>query len=136
MIKSIIALLLSICCLILLKINIDTLNSSSSFELIQNIESQDYQKKEQVRPLIKKFNPKVRSKLFDLNDGYLFNAERYFVVDTAPVAQSDTESDQVNINDIVYDGSLIMAEIRTALISYPEKKSGNMRGGGRAKSII
>jgi hypothetical protein len=61
--------------------------------------------------------PPVPAKLPDLDRGYLFNEERN--LGGGVKAGGDNSDISVNIDDVVYEGSLIIGDVRKAIISYP-----------------
>ena len=69
------------------------------------------------RPI--KIYPSVPAKFPDLDKGYLFNEERN--LGGGGKAVGDLADISVNIDDVVYEGSLIIGDISKAIISYPSK---------------
>lgn len=71
-----------------------------------------------------KLYPAVSKPLPDLYEGYLFNEERLLLreEDVKEEDTSDTHQGiRVNIEDVMYVGSLIIGDTRKGLISYPNK---------------
>ncbi len=66
-----------------------------------------------------KIYPTVPSKLPELDKGYLFNEERN--LGGSGKITGDHADLSVNIDDVVYEGSLIIGDIRKAIIAYPSK---------------
>lgn len=66
--------------------------------------------------------PPVPEKMPDLNDGYIFNQERLFEEDDFTAAGSGGAGlgAAIDLNEVVYSGSLIVGDVRKALITYQE----------------
>lgn len=84
--------------------------------------------------------PPVPEMMPDLNDGYIFNQERQFEEDdfAAAGAGGGRPGATIDLNEVVYAGSLIVGNIRKALITYQEtapvkKRVVNRRKGGQAR---
>lgn len=71
--------------------------------------------------------PAVPARLPDMTDGYLFTETRS-IEGEAPAGRN-VSSHLVDIDDVLYEGSLIVGDTRKAIISYPEKKGGVTRAG-------
>lgn len=77
--------------------------------------------------------PSVPAKLPDLDRGYLFNEERN--LGGGVRAGGDNTDIAVNIDDVVYEGSLIDGNVRKAIISYPSKPGGTARRSSRGSRV-
>ncbi|MEN8142214.1 MAG: hypothetical protein ABFQ82_01290 [Thermodesulfobacteriota bacterium] len=66
--------------------------------------------------------PSVPEKMPNLNDGYVFNQERQFEEEdlTAAGSRGVGLGGTIDLNEVIYSGSLIVGDIRRALISYQE----------------
>lgn len=72
------------------------------------------------------FYPEVPVSLPDLRDGYLFNEERML----APEEEGEDDEDlsgqhdeiRVNMDDVLYVGSLITGDVHKGLVSYPAQR--------------
>ncbi len=72
------------------------------------------------------FYPSVPSPLPDLNQGYLFNEERFLQGEVEAVAEEEAESGtelSVDIDTVEYAGSIIIGDMRKGLISYAAKQA-------------
>ncbi len=70
------------------------------------------------------FYPVVPKPLPDLYEGYLFNEERDLAREDEVQDEESAEVNEgirVNIEEVNYVGSLIVGDVRTGLISYPNK---------------
>ncbi|MEJ2689548.1 MAG: hypothetical protein P8130_06275 [Deltaproteobacteria bacterium] len=73
-------------------------------------------------------NPKVPVLMPDLNTGYLFNAQRNFTEHEA--VEEDLgedvaiQSSQVNMESLVYSGSIILGHLRKGMVSFSLKEEG------------
>ena len=72
------------------------------------------------------FYPKVPASLPDLRDGYLFNEERMLALEEEGQEEEDLtgqhEEIKVNMDDVMYVGSLIRGDVRKGLVSYPAQR--------------
>ena len=80
--------------------------------------------------------PPLPKMMPDLNDGYIFNKERHFEEDDTSGVWSLGPAGSIDLNEIVYSGSLIVGDVRKALITYQEMAStpkpvANRRTAGR-----
>lgn len=66
-----------------------------------------------------KIYPTVPAKLPELDKGYLFNEERN--LGGSGKTTGDHADLSVNIDDVVYEGSIIIGDMRKAIIAYPSK---------------
>ncbi|MEN8141509.1 MAG: hypothetical protein ABFR97_09835 [Thermodesulfobacteriota bacterium] len=127
MVKMIGAALLALLCLLLLKVNVDTLLSARVVEMpeVKRGKKEQLPRQEKLGP----FNPRLPKTLPDLNSGYLFNAERH--IDTGQAAGDEQEGQgeaaHVNVYEVSYDGSLIAGDVRLGLISYPLQQARKSR---------
>jgi hypothetical protein len=82
-----------------------------------------------------RFNPSVAAPLPDLNKGYVFSEKRKYEkdepVEAAKVAVVEQGPDP--ITSVLYSGSIIVGDLRRALVTYQElaKEAGPSRPGGR-----
>ena len=76
--------------------------------------------------------PPVPPEMPDFNDGYLFNQERQFLEDESNGLVAGAGAlGPVDLNEIVYSGSLILGDVRKALITYQEATSVKPRVANR-----
>ncbi|MEA3548131.1 MAG: hypothetical protein U9R66_10775 [Thermodesulfobacteriota bacterium] len=72
------------------------------------------------------FYPEVPASLPDLRDGYLFNEGRMLAAEEERQEEEDLtgeyEEIKVNMNDVMYVGSLIRGDVRRGLVSYPAQR--------------
>jgi len=73
--------------------------------------------------------PQVPSALPDFDKGYIFSAERSIEGEAKP----NQENVRVDIDDIVYEGSLIAGDTRQAILAYPGQR---MVAGRNVRSAI
>ena len=68
------------------------------------------------------FYPSVPGTMPDLNDGYLFNKDRYLdQSDLDNASLSGLGSDTIDMEQLVYSGSIIIGDLRKALVAYQEQ---------------
>jgi hypothetical protein len=120
LIKSVIALSLIISFGLLVSIGLQPpLNLQNTTTEVKVKHKNISKRNEQV-----KLYPAVGKPLPDLYEGYLFNEERLLVRED-DVKEEDTgdthQGIRVNIEDVMYVGSLIIGDTRKGLISYPNK---------------
>ncbi len=63
-------------------------------------------------------NPKMARTLPNLNQGYLFNSERFLKSSGMSTTTNTVNSQNINMDTLQYDGSLIVGETRKAIISF------------------
>ena len=72
------------------------------------------------------FTPQVPALIPDLNTGYLFNAQRSITEEEAeeqaPDGSIEDGSSQVNMDTLVYAGSIIVGDLRKGMISFSLKE--------------
>lgn len=73
----------------------------------------------------KELYPPVPAVLPDLNENYLFNSERNFSENELEVGSA---TGSIDLAEVTYAGSLIVGEIRMALVTYKEKAAVAGRG--------
>ncbi len=83
-------------------------------------------KPETRKPSLKKtitlsLNPKITQPLPNLNQGYLFNSERFRK--SASTSVNDHNGQKINMESLQYNGSIIVGASRKALISYTNGKT-------------
>lgn len=66
-------------------------------------------------------NPKIPSPLPNLNQGYLFNSERFRKSSTT--SSTNGNDPKINMDSLQYNGSIIVGTTRKALISYTDGKT-------------
>ena len=88
----------------------------------------------QGRPQPVTLYPVVPGVLPDLGKGYLFNEERS--LNEGRPAGQDHEAIAVNIDEVTYEGSLIVGEDRIALLSYPERGQQTIRTSRIARRTV
>jgi hypothetical protein len=82
-----------------------------------------------------RFYPDVPATLPDLNDGYIFNEERHLEVsDSDAPTLSIGGPDTIDMQEVVYSGSIIVGDLRKALIAYQQKTPVKKRVGRAARS--
>lgn len=73
-------------------------------------------------------NPQVPVLMPDLNAGYLFNVQRSFSEqegeEASPGESADEPSSQVNMDTLVYTGSIIIGHLRKGLVSFALQEEG------------
>ncbi len=92
------------------------------------------QKKEAAAALLAEtdFYPAVPGTLPDLNDGYLFNKDRFLdESDLEDEAPNSFGADTIDMEALVYSGSIIIGDLRKALVAYQEKAPVVQRGARR-----
>jgi hypothetical protein len=92
------------------------------------------QKKEAAGAILPEavFYPAVPGTLPDLNDGYLFNKDRFLdESDLADASPSGFGADTIDMEALVYSGSIIIGDLRKALVAYQEKAPVVQRGARR-----
>jgi len=79
--------------------------------------------------------PPVPEKMPDLNDGYIFNQDRQFEEEAFTVAGAGGRGmgGSIDLNEVVYAGSLIVGNVRKALITYQEAIPARQRVANRRK---
>ncbi len=104
------------------------------------------QKTKPVKPVMPQkpiqlfLNPVMQQPLPDLNQGYLFNSERFLKTADGSDDFMDSNSETINMETLQYDGSVIVGETRKALVSFalgrpsPPAKNVKTRSAGREKS--
>ena len=84
------------------------------------------EKKKPARPLPSRkkilFYPPVPAELPDLNKGYMFNADRSLSEESKGAGEGQDVEVNVNIADVSYSGSIITADSRIAILSFPGEK--------------
>ncbi|MFH1215399.1 MAG: hypothetical protein V1706_02750 [Pseudomonadota bacterium] len=125
MVKIIASVILSLSFLFLVKEAVVSYRSDYEYAGDANVPKKA--KPQPVIPPEKKvvFYPPVPAALPDLNQGYLFNAERFLPGDNEEEA-ADTDNGQdvsVDIATVSYAGSIIAGDIRKGLIVYPPPKT-------------
>ena len=70
------------------------------------------------------FHPPVPGHLPDLNEKYLFNAERLLEEEDEPAFEDKDDLDEfiADFDDVKYVGSIISSKSRKGIVSYPAKK--------------
>ncbi len=118
MIKPALTVLLALLCLLLVKANFDTFRVSpmGPETAVAPAKKNGQKKMSPLQPL--NLNPILRSQVPDLNNGYLFNTERFLAKDARAIKTGKGFGNNIRVEDIVFSGAILGEGYKKALVSY------------------